>query len=168
LARCLIVGCGCRGRSVARELVGRGNVVRGTTRRAERCSSITAAGAEAIVADPDRVASLAPALLGVGVVCVLLGSAGGSAEQLAALHGPRLEMLLLRVLDTPVRGFVYESSGSVDPVVLRAGAELVSSTCTRSRIPFALVDADAAPAIVADAVESCLLGEPATPDREQP
>jgi hypothetical protein len=103
------------------------------------------------------VASLVPALFGVGVVCVLLGTATGSADQLAALHGPRLEMLLLRVLDTPVRGFVYESSGTVDAAVLRAGAEIVSSTCTRSRIPFALVDADAAPAVVADAVDSCLL-----------
>jgi hypothetical protein len=126
-------------------------VVRGTTRRPERCAEIEAAGAEAVVADPDRVATLAPALAGVAVVCVLLGSASGSAEQLAALHGPRLEMLLSRILDTPVRGFVYEQA---------AGAELVSATCGRSRIPYAVVPDAAAPAVLADAIERVLLGAP--------
>jgi hypothetical protein len=101
---------------------------------------ISAAGVEAVVADPDRVGTLAPALAGVGVVCVLLGSATGPPEALAALHGDRLAMLLTRVLDTPVRGFVYEASGSVDLPLLEAGASLVSGFCARSRIPFSLLD----------------------------
>ncbi len=90
------------------------------------------------MADPDRVVTLAPALAGVGVVCVLLGSAEGSDAALADLHGARLEMLLTRILDTPVRGFVYEASGSVEPALLSAGAARVSSFCSTSRIPFEL------------------------------
>jgi uncharacterized protein YbjT (DUF2867 family) len=115
-------------------------MVRGTTRDAGRVEAIEATGAEAVVADPDRVVTLAPALSGVAVVCVLLGSADGPADAVAALHTERLEMLLTRVLDTPVRGFVYESSGSVDAAVLSAGGALVDSFCSRSRIPFALLD----------------------------
>jgi hypothetical protein len=149
LARCLIIGCGCRGGELARELIARGHAVRGTTRSPERCGRIEAAGAEAVIADPDRVATLAPALRGVAVVCVLLGSARGSPEQLEALHGPRLEMLLSRVIDTPVRGFVYEDA---------AWAGLVASFCSRSRIPYSLVPEGAAPGVLADAVESTLLG----------
>lgn len=147
MARCLIVGCGCRGRELARELIARGHAVRGTTRSADRCDAIAAAGAEAVVADPDRVASLAPALTGVSVVCVLLGGATGTQAALEALHGPRLEMLLTRIVDSPVRAFVYEGG---------AGAELVSSACRMSRIPFALVGTADPPDGVADVVDQLL------------
>jgi len=49
-------------------------------------------------------------------------------------------MLLTRVLDTHVRGVVYEASGSVEPDVLAGGASRVRSFCSRSRIPFELLD----------------------------
>jgi len=161
LARCLIVGCGCRGRALAGELRRRGHVVRGTTRRAEHLAEIEGAGAEAVLADPDRVATLAPALDQVGVACILLGSASGSAEQLRALHGPRLEMLLVRVLDTTVRGVVYEARGSVAREILDAGAAIVRGACEASKIPYSLLDADPAEhqrwlAVAARAVESNL------------
>jgi uncharacterized protein YbjT (DUF2867 family) len=148
LARCLIIGCGCRGQALARDLIARGHSVRGTTRSAERCAAISAAGAEAIVADPDRVVTVVPALGGVSVVCVLLGGATGSAEQLEALHGPRLEMLLTRIIDAPVRAFIHEGP---------AGAAVVSSFCSRSRIPFAVVGVDDTAAEIADVIESRLL-----------
>jgi hypothetical protein len=122
--------------------------VRGTTRTAARSEAIAASGAEPVIADPDRVATVAPALAGVGVVCMLLGAATGPADSVAALHGPRLEMLLTRIVDAPVRAFVYEGD---------AGAELASSVCERSRIPFARVAVAAPPATVADAIESLLL-----------
>jgi hypothetical protein len=105
-------------------------------------ATIEAVGAEGWVCDPDRVGTVAPALAGVSAVCVLLGSARGSRDALAALHGPRLEMLLTRILDTPVRAFAYEASGTVDAGVLDAAQRLVSSFCSRSRIPFALLDAE--------------------------
>jgi nucleoside-diphosphate-sugar epimerase len=147
MARCLIIGCGCRGRELARELIARGHSVRGTTRSADRCEAIAKVGAEAAVADPDRVATVAPLLAGVAVVCVLLGAARGSHEEVAALHGPRLEMLLTRIIDAPVRAFVYEG----DP-----GASLVSSVCERSRIPYALVHVGDEPLAVADSIDQIL------------
>jgi putative NADH-flavin reductase len=139
MARCLIVGCGCHGRELVSSLRERGHVVRGTTRDPARAAEIEAAGAEAVVADPDRMATLVPALDHVSVAVVLLGSASGPDEGVAALHGPRLEMLLSKVLDTTVRGFVYQAAGSVDAALLREGGELVRRVCEGSRIPYALL-----------------------------
>jgi uncharacterized protein YbjT (DUF2867 family) len=142
LARCLIIGCGCRGLSLARELIASGHAVRGTTREPARRGEIEAAGVEAVVGDPDVVGTIARALEHVTIACVLLGSAVGSSEQLAALHSSRLDMLLARMLDTTVRGIVYEAAGSVGPAVLNAGAELVRARCEDSRIPYALLNTD--------------------------
>jgi nucleoside-diphosphate-sugar epimerase len=142
VARCLIIGCGCRGLSLTRELRSGGHAVRGTTRTAARVDEIAAAGAEPFIGDPDRIATLAPALAHVGVACVLFGSATGTREQLAALHGTRLEMLLERMLDTTVRGVVYECAGSVGEDLLSSGAERIRRGCERSLIPYVLLDAD--------------------------
>ena len=142
MARCLIVGCGCRGRLLAGELVARGHAVRGTTRDPALVGEIEAVGAEALVGDPDRFATLARAFDHVGVACLLLGSAIGSREQLEALHGSRLEMLLTRMIDTTVRGVVYESAGSVDRELLAAGAARVREACEGSLIPYVLLGAD--------------------------
>ena len=142
MARCLIIGCGCRGLSLARELIAAGHAVRGTTRDPARAPEIEAAGVEAVVGDPDVVATLARSLEHVSVACVLLGSAVGSPEQLAALHGTRLDMLLTLMVDTTVRGIVYEAEGSVDPAVLEAGAALVRARCEDARIPHVLLRAD--------------------------
>jgi nucleoside-diphosphate-sugar epimerase len=138
----LIIGCGCRGLALARRLQADGHAVRGTTRDPAKRAQIEAAGAEPVVGDPDRIATLARAFEHVAVTCVLLGSASGSSEQLIALHGPRLEMLLARMLDSTVRGIVYESSGSVDGAVLERGAARVRAFCAHSWIPYALLDAD--------------------------
>jgi Trk K+ transport system NAD-binding subunit len=164
LARCLIIGCGCRGRSLAGELIARGHAVRGTTRDASQRAAIEASGVEAFVGDPDRMATLTPAFDQVTVACVLLGSAVASPAQLAALHGTRLEMLLTKVVDTTVRAVVYEAAGSVDPNVLAAGAALVRARCSDSRIPYALLEADPAdpPAwtlAALAAVDSALAGD---------
>jgi uncharacterized protein YbjT (DUF2867 family) len=144
VARCLIIGCGCRGRSLARSLQLRGHSVRGTTRDAGRLAEIEAAGAEPYLGDPDRIATIAPAFDHVSVACVLLGSAGGTADGLRALHGTRLEMLLARLIDTTVRAIAYEVAGSVEPLLLREGAQIVERVCADSRIPYALLDADPA------------------------
>ena len=139
MARCLIIGCGCRGRALATELVARGHVVRGTTRDEARLAESEAAGADPLLGDPDRVATLKPALDHVSVVCILLGFAAGSAEQLEALHSTRLQMLLHNALDTTVRGVVYEAAGSVDAGVLERGAAIVRHACETSRIPYRLL-----------------------------
>lgn len=142
MARCLIIGCGCRGLSLAAQLQTLGHAVRGTTRERARAEEIEAAGAEPYVGDPDRIATLAPAFEHVGVACVLLGSASGDRRQLQALHGSRLEMLLTRMLDTTVRGLVYECCGSVDPDLLASGSNRIRDACERSLIPYVLLSAD--------------------------
>jgi NADP-dependent 3-hydroxy acid dehydrogenase YdfG len=142
VARCLIIGCGCRGRSLACRLIGEGHAVRGTTRASERLPAIEATGAEAVLADPDRVATLASALEHVGVAYVLMANAAGPDASVAALHGPRLEMLLQRMLDSTVRGIVYEARGAVDAEILRSGAERVRAFCEDSRIPYCLLEED--------------------------
>jgi nucleoside-diphosphate-sugar epimerase len=142
VARCLIVACGCRGLALAGALKAEGHAIRGTTRNPTRVAELEAAGVEGVLADPDRVATITPAFAHVGVVCLLLGSAAGSREELAALHSTRLDMLLERMLDTTVRGVVYERAGSVGEELLATGAERVRGACERSLIPFVLLDAD--------------------------
>ncbi len=66
----------------------------------------------------------------------------GRADQLRALHTTRLAMLLEKMLDTTVRGVVYEAAGTVDPAVLSAGAGVVATACERSLIPYVLLTAD--------------------------
>jgi hypothetical protein len=84
VARILVVGPAGR----ARELASSGHVVE-----------------EAEGADPDRLATITPLLEGVSVVCWLFGESGEKP-----LHGDRLESLVEYLVDTPVRGFVYERS----------------------------------------------------------
>jgi threonine dehydrogenase-like Zn-dependent dehydrogenase len=140
VARVLIVGCGCRGRALARELAAAGHAVRGTTRDPERLAEIEAVGAEAVVCDPDRLGTLMAQLHGVSLVCWLMGTADAGAA--AALHGPRLRTLLERLVDTPARGVVYEAAGSVDPELLRDGAAAVRDAAATWRMPVEVVDAD--------------------------
>jgi uncharacterized protein YbjT (DUF2867 family) len=142
VARCLIIGCGCRGRLLARELIAGGHAVRATTRATANVPELEAAGTEPFVGDPDRVATIARAFEHASVACVLLGSATGDPVALEALHGTRLEMLLARMLDTTVRGIVYEAAGTIDADVLAGGAEIVRATCEDSRIPYVLLDAE--------------------------
>jgi len=107
-----------------------------------RAGEIEAAGAEAWVGDPDRIATISYALDGVTILCWLMGSARGTDEQLAALHGSRLKMLLERTIDTTVRGLVYEAQGSVSGALLEQGAETVRAACDYSEIPHALLRAN--------------------------
>ena len=114
MARALIVGCGCSGRALGSELRDEGWEVRGTSRTEEGLAAIEAAGIEPARADPERPGTILDLVGDVTVVLWLLGCAEGSSEDLAAIHGPRLEGLLERLVDTPVRGFLYEGVGTVD------------------------------------------------------
>ncbi len=144
MARCLIIACGCRGSALAGELRSDGHSVRGTTRDAARFAELAAAGIEPHLGDPDRVATLAPAFEHVTVACILLGSARGSEQELADLHGSRLQMLLARVLDTTIRGIIYEAAGDIDPATLGSGVRIVRDACEASLIPYVLLEADPA------------------------
>lgn len=121
MARALIVGCGCRGRFVGRQLIAEGWAVRGTSRRQEGLAAIEEAGIEAVLADPDQPGTILELVNDVAVLVLLLGSATGSEEELAAIHGPRLERLMERLVETPVRGVVYEGTGEGSEVVRTAG-----------------------------------------------
>ena len=138
MARVLIVGCGCRGRALACELIASGHVVRGTTREPMRIREIEASGAQAVVADPDRLGTITPQLAGVSVICWLMGSVDAGAA--ARLHGPRLRTLLERLVDTPVRGLVYEGAGSVAPNMLGSGARAVREASRTWRLPVAVTE----------------------------
>ena len=142
MARVLIVGCGCRGRALAGALVRDGHAVRGTSRTDEGRAAIAAAGIEAAAADPDRLATVMAQLPGVSVVCWLMASATGDAEQLAGLHGVRLATLLERLVDTPVRGLLYEAAGTCAPELLKGGTALVEDARQRWHMPVAVVAAD--------------------------
>src|SRR5262249_34950568 len=142
LARALIIGCGCRGRELGGRLAAAEWAVRGTSRGEAGLAEIEAAGLEPALADPARVGTVLELVGDVALVAWRMGSAGGPDEGLDAIHGEGLEHLLERLVDTPVRGFVYEAAGSVGEARLEAGAGIVSAAAERWRIPVAIADAE--------------------------
>jgi hypothetical protein len=92
-----------------------------------------------VVADPDRAASILDHVGDVALVFWLLGSALGEPQTVAAVHGPRLERLMEKLVDTPVRGFVYEAAGTVEREHLERGAQIVRAAANRWRIPIEVV-----------------------------
>lgn len=142
MARALIVGCGCRGRELGAELAERGWQVRGTSRVPEGLEAIEAAGIEAALADPDRAGTVLALCGDVAVVIWLLGSAAGDPGTISAIHGPRLGSLLEKLVDSPVRGFAYESVGSAGAETLAEGAAIVERAGETWRIPVTLLTAD--------------------------
>ena len=153
---------GCRGRQLARVLVGEGYAVRITTRGEDRRAAIEDAGAECWIGTPDRLATLRGSLDNVTILCWLLGSAVGSAEELHALHVSRLEFFFTQAIDTTVRGIVYEARGgagveggaagveggavptevSTSPELLREGEAVARGLGQRNQIPIAFLNSD--------------------------
>jgi uncharacterized protein YbjT (DUF2867 family) len=121
VARALIVGCGCRGRELGGRLLVEGWAVRGTSRREEGLAAIEAAGIEPALADPDRPGTILELVNDVAVLVLLLGNCNGGEEELAAIHGPRLERLMEHLVETPVRGALYEGTEAGSEVVRAAG-----------------------------------------------
>lgn len=146
MARILIVGGGCRGRGLASELVGRGHVVRVSTRTEDGRAAIEAAGAECWIGTPQRMGTLRAALDGVALACWLLAATSG--EEVRALHGALLERFMHQLIDTTVRGFVYEAcpppapagDAAVPAAVLEGGASIARTVGARNAIPVVLVE----------------------------
>lgn len=138
------MGCGCRGRALGSAIAREGHAVRGTTRDSSFRGEIEAAGIESYVGDPDRVGTLTAALDAVTVVCWLMGSAHGAPDRVAALHGPRWEAFLSKIVDTTVRGVVYEAAGSAGPASFEHGREIAAIAGRTWEIPLAVVGADPA------------------------
>jgi len=122
--------------------VGEGHAVRVTTRTEAGRAAIEATGAECWIGTPERLATLRAALESVTIVCWLLGTAAGEGEALRALHASRLEFFLGQVIDTTVRGFVYEAAGTVPSEALTEGERIVQALGERNVIPVAVLGAD--------------------------
>jgi hypothetical protein len=124
-------------------MVGEGHAVRVTTHTEEGRAAIEATGAECWIGTPDRLATLRGALDSVTILCWLLGSATGSAEELTALHSTRLEFFLTQAIDTTVRGFLYEARGTSTPAdELAAGEQIVRRLTERNSIPVSFLRGD--------------------------
>ena len=117
-----------------------GHAVRGTTRHEGSLAAIENVGAESVLADPDRLSTLLAHLDGVSALCWLMGTASGDDEQVAALHGPRLESIATKLIDTHVRGLVYEAAGTVAPARLADGAATVRRVGEANRMPVEVVE----------------------------
>ena len=138
MARVLIVGCGCRGIALADQLAAAGHPVRGTTRDPARVPELEAAGIEPAVGDPYRLATLMPHVANTSAMVWLMGSAEG--EDVEALHRTRLQTVLERLVDTPVRGMVYEAAGKLPDKLLREGAAAVRRASLTWQMPNAIVE----------------------------
>ena len=119
MARALIVGCGCSGRALGTELLEDGWAVRGTSRDAEGLEAIEAAGIEPARADPERPGTVLDLVGDVAIVLWLLGSAEGSEEDVAAIHGPRLESPARTPGRNPGAGLRLRGGGDGRPGVPR-------------------------------------------------
>jgi hypothetical protein len=142
--RILLVGGGCRGLALTRELAADGHAVRVVTRSEARRQPIEATGAECWIGDPDVIGTLRYALENVTILVWALGTARGTPEAVAALHGTRLRMMLSKTIDTTVRGIVYEAAGTVACEVFANGVAELERIGKLNEIPFAIVDADPA------------------------
>jgi nucleoside-diphosphate-sugar epimerase len=138
----MLVGCGCRGRMLARALGDEGWAVRGTSRTEEGAAAVAAAGAEGVVADPDRLGTVTDLIGDVTVLVWLMGAVQGEAGE--TVNGPRLESLLEKLVDSPVRGLVYEAAGTAPAAALASGAAMVEAASARFRIPARVLRADPA------------------------
>ena len=110
VARVLIVGCGCRGRALGAALAATGTRCAAPPALAARLAGARGGGHRGggCRSGPARHAHAAAA--GVTVVCWLMGSAEDSPTCTARGWGRCMEHLV----DTPVRGLVYEAAGSAD------------------------------------------------------
>jgi hypothetical protein len=114
--------------------------VRGTTRDPRRVPEIEAAGIEAAVGDPYRLATLMPHVANTSAMVWLMGSATG--DDVEALHRTRLQTVLERLVDTPVRGMVYEAAGTLPAALLREGAAAVRRAGLTWQMPNAIIEVD--------------------------
>jgi hypothetical protein len=114
--------------------------VRGTSREEAGLEAIEAVGIEPALADPDRPGTILDLVGDVAVVVWLLGTAEAEPEVIAAIHGPRLESLMEKLVDTPVRGVLYEAVGSVQASRLEEGRAIVERAGETWRIPFAFIE----------------------------
>ena len=116
--------------------------MRAVTRTEAHRAAIEAAGAECWIGDPDVIGTLRYALENVTVLVWALGTATGTDVEVGALNGPRLEMMLTKVIDTTVRGIVYEGAGTIAAEAFATGVLELERVAGLNEIPYAVVAAD--------------------------
>jgi hypothetical protein len=126
--------------ALAQGLMVAGHPVRGTTRDPARVPELEAAGIEPAVGDPYRLATLMPHVANTSAMVWLMASATG--EDVEALHRTRLQTVVERLVDTPVRGMIYEAQGTLPPELLKEGAAAVRKAAVTWQMPYAIVEAD--------------------------
>lgn len=114
--------------------------MRGSTRDRGRVAELESAGIEPAVGDPYRLATLLPHVANTSAMVWLMGSATG--DDVEALHRTRLQTVLERLVDTPVRGMVYEAAGTLPHDLLREGAAAVRKAAATWEMPYAIVESD--------------------------
>jgi hypothetical protein len=143
VARILILGGGQRALRLVEELRGEGHAARVVTRSAARRTQIEAAGGECFLGDPDRLVTLRAALEHVAIACWLFATASGEPERVRALHGSRLRRFLTSLVDTTVRGLLYETCG-IGPweQLVASGEQAALDAARRHSIPVRILRAD--------------------------
>ena len=116
--------------------------MRGTTRDPARVPELEAAGIEPAVGDPYRLATLLPHIANTSAMVWLMGSATG--DDVEALHRTRLTTTLERLVDSPVRGMVYEAAGTLPAQLLREGSAEVRKAGLTWQMPNVVVQQDPA------------------------
>ena len=119
-------------------------------RQATGLKLIEDTGLEPAQADPDSPGTILDLCGDTAVVVWLLASAAGEQDVVAGIHGSRLERLLEKLVDTPIRGFLYEVAEGAEHTL--HGREIVERAGETWRIRVGFVGADAG----ADDVEGLL------------
>lgn len=116
---------------------------------------------ETVAFDALRLGTLLPLLAETSCLCWCFGMPARPAAEQRELHTTRLQSVLERIVDSPVRAFVYEvpavapaAEGAVD---LPPSGELVRSWCERLRIRHAVVGTDSAAQVAARQVAAAAL-----------
>lgn len=136
----MIVGCGCRGRALGSALKDLGHIVRGASRSKENLKRVADVGIEPVEADPIQLSQLMQHIEDVAVIVWLMGDAKGDESDVSMLHDAVLEHVLRKLVDTHVRGFVYEASGGVSAGLLKKGREHVERANHTWHIPVGFID----------------------------
>jgi hypothetical protein len=134
MARVLLTGTPERLAPVAERLMADGHAVR----CAVPGGTAVAAGAESVDASPTLPGGIVAQLDGVTVAAWLLGDEAWSEPD---LHGEKLATMLHRVVDTGVRGFIYEFPSGYDGAGERSDSGQVQLRHAHEtwRIPVAMV-----------------------------
>lgn len=135
MARVLLTGSAARLAPVAERLLADGYAVRcAVPGGVEVCG-----GVESVDATPRLPGGVVMALDAVAVVCWLLGDADWSDP---LLHDGQLETMLARVVDTGVRGFVYERPAGFDGAgaLAASGERQLAHAAQTWHVPVAIVE----------------------------